>query len=81
MVSQRSSGSRPPTVDQRTLARARNTPTEPPTFPRELSRCQCGTASFQPDDHANGCPLGPTRLVSTNPIAHADQRPEWQRGF
>ncbi|ABM14401.1 hypothetical protein Mvan_3609 [Mycolicibacterium vanbaalenii PYR-1] len=81
MVSQRSCGSRPPTLDEQTLDRLRRTPVEPPEFPRELSRCRCGTKSFLPDDHATGCPFGPTPPLSTSPRQSVTQLPEWQRGF
>lgn len=71
MVSQRSTGQRPPTLDDRTLSRARRTaPTEPatpPPFPRELGRCRCGTASFDANDHANACPLGPDTAAVDQP--------------
>jgi hypothetical protein len=36
-------------------------------FPHELARCTCGTPSFNRDDHANTCPLGPTPPLSSNP--------------
>lgn len=82
MVSQRSSGHRPPTLDEGQLARlSRATPTEPPPFPCELSRCRCGTPSFDPAAHAAPCPLGLTPPLSTNPVGSADRVPEWQRGF
>lgn len=81
MVSQRSSSGRPPILDEQDLARLRRAPTEPQPFPRELSRCRCGTPSFDPNDHANSCPLGPTPPPSTNPNASADHLDVWQRGF
>ncbi|OJZ75698.1 hypothetical protein BRW65_03950 [Mycobacterium paraffinicum] len=34
-------------------------------FPRELARCTCNTPSFDRDDHANTCPLGPAQLLSS----------------
>lgn len=81
MVSQRSSGHRPPTLDDQTLARLQRTPTEPPPFPRELSRCRCGTPSFDPGDHAAPCPLGPTPPLSSNPVASADISDILRQGF
>ncbi|OCB25007.1 hypothetical protein A5674_22150 [Mycobacterium malmoense] len=35
-------------------------------FPRELARCTCDTPSFNRDDHANTCPLGPTKTLSSD---------------
>lgn len=35
-------------------------------FPRELARCTCSTASWDADDHANTCPLGPTPPLSSD---------------
>lgn len=35
-------------------------------FPRELARCTCSTASWDQDDHANTCPLGPTKTLSSD---------------
>ncbi|WP_181025263.1 hypothetical protein [Mycobacterium kansasii] len=50
-----------------------------PEFPPELARCTCGTASFDPDDHANTCRLGTTPSLSSDPLAAADLRPpEWR---
>lgn len=34
-------------------------------FPRELARCTCNRPSFNRDDHANTCPLGPTPPLSS----------------
>lgn len=56
----------------------RNQPDDaPPEFPRELARCRCGTPSFEPNDHANACPLGPTPPLSTNPSASTPDDPGW----
>ncbi len=35
-------------------------------FPTELARCTCGTASFNRDEHADTCPLGPTPRLSND---------------
>lgn len=34
-------------------------------FPRELARCTCNTPSFDRDDHANTCALGPASIASS----------------
>lgn len=43
-------------------------------FPRELSRCTCSTASWDRDDHANTCPLGPTPPTSSTPARQPTAR-------
>lgn len=40
-------------------------------FPRELARCTCDTPSFNREDHANTCPLGPTPPLSSDHAAQA----------
>jgi hypothetical protein len=48
-------------------------------FPRELARCTCGTRSFERDDHANTCPLGPNPPLSSNPTEPVTLgQPEWR---
>lgn len=79
MVSQRSSGGRD--LDPRELRLRRSMATEPPDFPPELSRCTCNTPAFEPHDHAEGCLLGLTPPLSTEPKVHTVQRPEYERGF
>jgi hypothetical protein len=46
-------------------------------FPRALARCTCNTPSFDRDDHANTCPLGPgMTLSSDHRLASTDDLPE-----
>ncbi|KUI13451.1 hypothetical protein AU191_16815 [Mycolicibacterium acapulense] len=40
---------------------------QPAAFPHELARCTCGTRSFERDDHANTCALGPNPPLSSDP--------------
>ncbi|WP_145013218.1 hypothetical protein [Mycobacterium marseillense] len=35
-------------------------------FPHELAQCTCNTPSFDRDDHANTCLLGPVPSFTTN---------------